>query len=275
MTLTQKQKWMSQKNLGLIGLLVALILLRFGNIIIVHHNFLPSTDNEAMREYIAFTALTDSPFCSSLKGALAQGSEHRTMIHAFVSNSGHFPFLHNVLLTMRRNGMPWKPLVLSIGAGVCPMLADVSELQGHVICVPYLERLFHQLQRDEPESVEQIQPLLAPNSTSDANNNNTRFDNIDNTFYGWGSVEHKFLINAKLYALRDMLECGVDAFITDTDIGFRHDPRPYFAIDGLKGDIIAQNDTNKAYVLSLNSGFMYWKRTRQNIDLINDIITGE
>ena len=64
-----------------------------------------------------------------------------------------------------------------------------------------------------------------------------------------------------------------DAFITDTDIGFRTDPRPYFAIDGPEGDVIAQNDTNNAYQLSLNSGFMYWKNTLQNRDLIHDIIT--
>jgi len=96
---------------------------------------------------------------------------------------------------------------------------------------------------------------------------------VDTTFYGWGSVEHKFLINSKLYALRDVLECGADAFITDTDIGFRQDPRPYFAISGPRGDIIAQNDTNDNYQLSLNSGFMYWKKTLQNLDLIHDINT--
>eukprot|EP00585_Thalassiosira_rotula_P020158 CAMPEP_0196203228 /NCGR_PEP_ID=MMETSP0912-20130531/5764_1 /TAXON_ID=49265 /ORGANISM="Thalassiosira rotula, Strain GSO102" /LENGTH=250 /DNA_ID=CAMNT_0041477297 /DNA_START=34 /DNA_END=783 /DNA_ORIENTATION=- len=179
---------------------------------------------------------------------------------------------------MRRNGMPWTPLVLSIGKNVCPMLANTSELNGYVLCVPYLERLLEQLQRDEPESVKQIHTSLQKNTASSLhngnnNNNSSGFQTVDTTFHRWGSVEHKFLINSKLYALRDVLECGADAFITDTDIGFNKDPRPFFAISGPKGDVIAQNDTNKHYELSLNSGFMYWRRTDENLDLIHDIIT--
>ena len=41
---------------------------------------------------------------------------------------------------------------------------------------------------------------------------------------------------------------------------------------------MAQNDTNEAmYGLNggINSGFMYWKSTRENLVLINDIIKGE
>lgn len=106
--------------------------------------------------------------------------------------------------------------------------------------------------------------IYLANTTAEEHSNSTRFSDIDNTFFGWGSVEHKFLINSKLYALRDILDCGADAFITDTDIGFRQDPRPSFAIHGPEGDIIAQNDTNNAYQLRLNSGFMYWKNTKQN-----------
>ena len=358
--------------------------------------------------------LTDTPFCNSLHGALARGSSaDRTMIHAFVSNSGHFPFLHNVLLTMIHNieVVPWTPLILSLGEGVCPMLANVTELQGHYICVPYLERLLDQLQKYEPESVEEIinatddedeedenesdsddednddddaadnddveidydnEPAAEQNGVennegvinsdsldnneeddeNDDNNNNgeeyddggeitgvddndgadkimepddnepnedeepqaaatedistlrrstrskhddittdpelitapkndsdhhhDRFDALDKTFFGQGSKKHKFLINSKLYALLDILECGADAFITDTDIGFRKDPRPYFDVAGSRGDIIAQNDTNlENYELDINSGFMYWKRTPDNLDLIKDILTGE
>ena len=376
-----------------------------------------SEDNVAAstRETSAFN-LTDNPFCNSLNGALARGSAaNRTMIHAFVSNSGHFPFLHNVLLTMIHNiELPWTPLILSLGEGVCPMLANVTELQGHYICVPYLERLLDQLQKYEPESVEEImnapddddeedddeddnesdsddednaadnddaeidydnEPAAAEENGVENNagviNNNDSLDNneeddenddndnngeeyddggeiigvddndgadkimepddnepnedeepqaaatedistlrrstrskhddittepelitapkndsdhhhdrlfgaLDKTFFGWGSKKHKFLINSKLYALLDILECGADAFITDTDIGFRKDPRPYFDVAGLSGDIIAQNDTNlENYELDINSGFMYWKRTPQNLDLIKDILTGE
>jgi len=157
------------------------------------------------------------------------------------------------------------------------MLESIPELRDRAVCIPYLERHFYQLQRDEPESIEQIQPFLASrrNATSSGgpSDNSTRFNSIDGTFYGWGSVEHKFLINTKLYALRDILECGADAFITDTDIGFLRDPRPYFEIEGPRGDVVAQNDTNDNYSLSLNSGFMYWRRTPGNLDLIQDIIT--
>ena len=38
---------------------------------------------------------------------------------------------------------------------------------------------------------------------------------------------------------------------------------------------MAQNDTNKDFELNINSGFMYWKSTRENLELINDIIKGE
>lgn len=233
----------------------------------------------------SYDILADTPFCTSLRGSLATGSaNNRTMIHAFVSNKGRFEFLHNVLLSMIQSKLPWKPLVLSIGSGLCPMLDNVTELSGHYVCLPYLERLFHQLQRDEPESVEQIEETMIQQQQRDSsdNNNNTdydaRFKDIDNTFQTWGSVEHKFLINSKLYALRDILSCGVDAYITDTDIAFAKDPRPYFDIPGVKGDIVAQNDTNVVvYGLDggVNSGFMYWKSTRENLKLINDIIKGE
>ena len=47
------------------------------------------------------STLVDTPFCNLLEGALATGAtKNRKMIHAFVSNSGHFQFLHNVLLSM-------------------------------------------------------------------------------------------------------------------------------------------------------------------------------
>ena len=121
--------------------------------------------------------------------------------------------------------------------------------------------------------------ITAPKNDSDVGSDHrhhTRFGNVDKTFFGWGSVEHKFLINSKLYALLDILECGADAFITDTDIGFRKDPRGYFDVVGSRGDIVAQNDTNPTnYELNINSGFMYWKRTPDNLDLIKDILTGE
>lgn len=220
--------------------------------------------------------LKDDLFCKSINEALADGPTNRTMIQTFVSNSGHLSFLYNSLLSMRDSKLPWKSLVLAIGANVCPMIMNFTSSTGiddNVVCVPYLERLLYQLQRDEPQSLQQIQSALQENNDT----SQSVYDHIEKNVFGWGGgVEYKFLINAKLYALRDVLECGSDAFITDTDIAFRQDPRPYFDMGGEEGDIIGQNDTNKdIYLVNMNSGFMYWKRTKKNLDLIDDIIKGE
>lgn len=216
----------------------------------------------------------DGAFCESIREGMALGSTaDRAMVHVLVSNSGHFPFLHNVILSLIRSGLDWRPVVLAIGSNVCPMIENQTELVGKVVCVPYLERLLLQLARDEPESMQQIKK---ENVVADHGDNVTKiFEVIDSTFYGWGAVEHKFLINAKLYALRDVLKCGFDAFVTDTDVGFRRDPRPYFDVgDGPEGDVLAQNDTNpSSYPLNINSGFMYWRWTETNLRLVNDIIT--
>ena len=216
----------------------------------------------------------DDAFCDSMRGGMAPGSAaDRVMVHVLVSNSGHFPFLHNIILSVIRSGLDWRPVVLAIGSNVCPMIENQTELVGKAVCVPYLERLLRQLARDEPESMQQIKK---ENVVADHGDNVTKiFETIDSTFYGWGGVEHKFLINAKLYALRDVLNCGFDAFLTDTDVGFRRDPRPYFDVgDGPEGDVLAQNDTNpSSYPLNINSGFMYWRWTDSNLRLVNDIIT--
>ncbi len=244
--------------------------------ILDHSTSLLSNDIIDMAE-ISFN-LKDDPFCNSIQGARANGPTNRTMIQTFVSNSGHLPFLHNALLSMRESKLPWKPLVLAIGTDLCPMITNLTSqnIMDSVICVPYLDRLLNQLQRDEPQSLEQIQTALTEhNDTSQSSFH--RIEQILKSAFGWGSgVEYKFLINAKLYALRDVMECGSDVFITDTDIGFRQDPRPYFDVDGEEGDIIGQNDTNsEMYKLNLNSGFMYWKATERNMELIDDIIKGK
>ncbi len=219
--------------------------------------------------------LKDDPFCNSIQNAVTYYElTNRTYIQTFVTNSGHLPFLHNALLSMRKSELFWNPLVLAIGTDVCPTIETFSGV-GSVVCVPYLDRLLHQLQRDEPQSLEQIKAELLHKYNNTISS--SLFDHIEQNVFGWGNgVEYKFLINAKLYALRDVMECGLDAFITDTDIGFRQDPRPYFDIDGLEGDIIGQNDTNgEIYKVNMNSGFMYWKHTKRNLDLIDDIIKGE
>lgn len=228
--------------------------------------------------------------CASIQNASTKGSsqsQHR-MIHVLVSNAGHFNFLHNVLLSMQHataHDVNWTPLVLlGIGPGVCPLLYNTTTLTKKVICVPYLHRLLHQLARDEPESIVQIEK---ENAVQNHNGNITKiYESIDTTFYGWGAIEHKFLINAKLYAIRDVLYCGYDVFVTDTDVAFRKDPRPYFTTHTSTSSaaatnsnekmiqVYAQNDTNPtSYPLDINSGFMYWKYSSSNLQLIQDIIT--
>eukprot|EP00546_Thalassionema_frauenfeldii_P015846 CAMPEP_0178915602 /NCGR_PEP_ID=MMETSP0786-20121207/12114_1 /TAXON_ID=186022 /ORGANISM="Thalassionema frauenfeldii, Strain CCMP 1798" /LENGTH=272 /DNA_ID=CAMNT_0020588723 /DNA_START=316 /DNA_END=1131 /DNA_ORIENTATION=+ len=197
------------------------------------------------------------------------------MVHAFVTNSGHIQLLENALLSMQRSGSNWTSVVFSLSnqTELCEKLIFFQKrynFKNHVVCVPYLERLFQQLQRDEPESVKQIQPYL-PTTNSSPTHHNDSFRLVDTGFHLWGSIEHKFMINAKLYALRDILDCHADAFITDVDIAFAQDPRPYFDLKSV--DVIAQNDTSISYELSINSGFMYWKHTDANRKLIQDVIT--
>jgi len=222
-----------------------------------------------------------TPFCNSL--AYSRGAtKNRRMVHAFVSNSGHWRFLENALLSMASNRLlseDWIPVVFALGRGVCPKVESFSQNNHNrkVLCIPYIQRLLQQLQRDEPKSIEQMQPYLRSASAVSSNNNVTTeeeesdFSKVDHGFHTWGSIEHKFMINAKLYALRDILECHTDAFVTDVDVAFVQDPRPYFSAQD--DTIFAQNDTSVAYQLSLNSGLMYWKSTDANRKLIHDIIT--
>ena len=138
---------------------------------------------------------TGQPFCEALP--VSSGPQGRKFVHVFVSNAGHFPFLHNVLLSMVNASLSWRPVVFAVGTGVCPMLRDLADvkLKDYAVCYPYLGRLLHQLRRDEPKSFEQLQPLLAKSNTTSSNETIeetiARFDKVDSTFYGWGSTEHK------------------------------------------------------------------------------------
>jgi len=60
-------------------------------------SFASSMEPNNIRAATSTFTLADTPFCNSLEKALATGSTNdRTMIHAFVSTSGHFPFLHTM-----------------------------------------------------------------------------------------------------------------------------------------------------------------------------------
>jgi hypothetical protein len=125
------------------------------------------------------------------------------------------------------------------------------------VCIEYGPRMLKQMRRDEPRSFKEYQKVSA---TETAINETAR----------WATAMHRVLINAKLYGMREALQCGLDAFLTDVDIVFLQDPRSYFVTGE---DIIAQNDTNpKNYKLNMNSGFMYWRQTPLNVNLSQAVI---
>ena len=178
------------------------------------------------------------------------------MVHAFVANSGHMPLLLNSLKSIHRLPTPWKSLVFALDTKICSDLRQLSS-KIDISCIPYAPRMLQQMKQDEPIFYQECinktgQEISLHESAS------------------WGSDMHKVLINSKLYALRDSLNCGLDVFLTDVDVAFLKDPRPYF--DGGE-DIIAQNDTNPVnYKLNINSGFMYWRHTQQNLNLSQALV---
>jgi hypothetical protein len=179
----------------------------------------------------------------------------RKMAHAFVANSGHMALLRNSLVSIQQLPTPWKSFVFALDAKLCPNLHQQSpELK--VGCIEYGPRLLEQMERDEPESYRDYLEKSAQETTL-------------NETASWGSSMHKVLINSKLYGLRDVLNCGLDIFLTDVDVVFLKDPRPYLVGE----DIIAQDDTNpNNYKLNMNSGFMYWRQTPQNLNLSQALI---
>jgi Nucleotide-diphospho-sugar transferase len=179
----------------------------------------------------------------------------RKMANVFVANSGHMALLRNSLVSIQRLPTPWKSVVFALDAMLCPDLHQQSpELK--VVCFNYGPRLLEQMERDEPKSYHEYLEKSAQETTL-------------NETATWGSGMHKVLINAKLYGLRDVLHCGLDAFLTDADIVYLKDPRPYFVGE----DIIAQNDTNPAQnQLNMNSGFMYWRHTQLNLNLSQSLV---
>ena len=202
---------------------------------------------------------TPSSFCQKIHQGQdilkAANEPWRKMAHAFVANSGHLPLLRNSLESIKQLSTPWKSFVFALDDWVCPKLQQQSP-GLHVVCVPYGSRMLQQMEQDEPESYKEY---LIKTAEEAALNETAR----------WSSGMHKVLINSKLYALREILRCGLDVFLTDVDIVFLHDPRPYFTGE----DIIAQNDTNESQnQLNMNSGFMYWRNTPLNINLSQALI---
>jgi hypothetical protein len=179
----------------------------------------------------------------------------RKMAHVFVANSGHLPLLRNSLVSIQQLPTPWTSLVFAVDAKLCPDLHQQSPTLK-VECIDYSQRLLQQMERDEPVFYNAYLNKSAKELTL-------------NETATWNSEMHKVLINSKLYGLRDILHCGLDVFLTDVDIVFLKDPRPYFAGE----DIIAQNDNNiQNYKLNMNSGFMYWRQTARNLNLSHALV---
>jgi hypothetical protein len=180
------------------------------------------------------------------------------MVHAFVVNSGHLPLLQNALVSIQKLPTPWKSLVFALDSEVCRGLCHKkSPPKFNTVCIEYGPRMLKQMRNDEPRSYEEY--LEA--STKETSLNETA---------RWATYMHKVLINSKLYALREILQCGLDVFLTDADTFFLQDPRPYFVAGE---NVIAQNDTNPGnYKLNMNSGFMYWRHTAVNVNLSRAVI---
>jgi Nucleotide-diphospho-sugar transferase len=205
-----------------------------------------------------------STFCQKIHQAqdylepLMNGQPNRKMVHAFVANSGHLPLLRNSLVSIKRLSTPWKSFIFALDDKLCSDLRRQSpELQKRVVCIDYTRQLLQQMEQDEPESYKEYLDKTAEETAL-------------NESATWGSAMHKVLINSKLYGLRDVLNCGLDVFLTDVDIVFLKDPRSYFVVGE---DIIAQNDTNPSQnQLNMNSGFMYWRYTQQNLNLSQTLV---
>jgi hypothetical protein len=195
-------------------------------------------------------------FCERLESISVRDSHYgnpNPAVHAFVCNSGHMPLLLNSIASIQRQGQPWVPLVLGLDHEVCPFLTAANVT---VACVPYAQRVLDQMQTDEPESYQEYLRVDAKT--------------IIHQSASWGSPLHKILINAKLFALRDILHCHLDAFVSDTDIFFMNNPWPYFWND--PNPVVAQNDTNEGFSLNMNSGFMFWRNSELTRNLSQSLI---
>ena len=211
--------------------------------------------------YDSIVQTTAKKFCQEIYEAeefLEPPNElRRKMVHVFVANSGHLPLLRNSLVSIRRLPTRWKSIVFALDDKLCPDLRQQSpELSP--ICIYYAPRLLQQMKRDEPEFYR-------------AHMNKTGEEVSLHETAVWATEMHTVLINSKLYGRREILNCGLDVFLTDADIVFLKDPRPYFVGE----DIIAQHDhrpEHKKPLRTLNSGFMFWRHTPQNLNLSQALI---
>jgi Nucleotide-diphospho-sugar transferase len=200
-------------------------------------------------------------FCELIHEAqvfLEQPNEpRRKMVHIFVVNYGHLPLLLNALTFIQLLPTRWKSVVLAIDDQLCPSLRE-KKISRNCLCIDYSPRFLEQMQQDEPQYYNE-------------HVNKSGHEVILDKAEFWGTNMYTVYVNAKLYALRDVLHCGLDVFLTDVDIAFLKDPRPHFVGE----DIIAQQNDQTEKPMGqeeINSGFMYWRRTPSNLNFSQTLV---
>eukprot|EP00912_Choanoflagellata_sp_UC4_P000476 UC4_evm1s296 len=151
-------------------------------------------------------------------------------IHTIIANLGIVDVVKNTICSKARLAKPYrnseeknKILVLAMDDEICGALKNDGFIgntdfgDGHgvdVVCVAFYKRMIAQMKILEPLSFIQIKRDLKVNLKQMAD---------------WNTIAHKVLINAKLYALYNLLSCGFGAFISDADVVLFHDPLPVFS----------------------------------------------
>ena len=129
------------------------------------------------------------------------------MVRVFVVNSGHLPLLRNALISIQSLPIPWKSVVFALDGELCPSLHQQSpELKAFYL--DYAPRMLLQMQRDEPH----FYSVYVTKNGREVNTNETR-----------GADIQDLLINANLYGLQEILNCGLDIFLTEADTAFLED----------------------------------------------------
>lgn len=213
------------------------------------------------------TCLSHTDLCEEVSLSARDGIDGVSSVHVVIANRGQILLLENMLCSMRRVGMR-SLAVLAMDAETCPyLLARGFLADARVTCVEYLCRMI------------ELMKMLEPRSYSDFQAHVDKFSNRSKqetpslrSAAKIGTYDHKFLVNAKLYAAMDVLNCGVGAFVTDVDVVFLKDPFPEFRSLFQKKQsltMIFQDERNfNSVELSLNTGFFYMLPGEHNINFM-------
>lgn len=202
----------------------------------------------------------EDPFCSSLLPVAQKGVSDNLTVHVVVVNRGVMRLFENLLCSLERVfGEPARVAVLGMDADTCPFLTRLP-MFSRSVCIPYVDRMMKQLEVFEPLSFAQA---VETGSLRESEK--------------FGTVAHKVLINAKLYATRDVLACGFASFTTDVDVVFFKDALTYFnsAIERKPSlTMLFQKDQNEQnYQLDINSGFFITLNTPASLRFFTDCLT--